>query len=94
METLALTDEQVKQIHDLQERFVANVKADLEVVKSVAEEARAARAAGKSREEIATILAKANDAQRRIAQAERKLQDAILALLTAEQKHAWLCRRG
>ena len=89
-----LTDEQVKQIHDLQERFVANVKADLEVVKSVAEEARAARAAGKSREEIATILAKANDAQRRIAEAERKLQDAILALLTAEQKHAWLCRRG
>ena len=89
-----LTDDQVKQIRDLQERFVASVKADLGIVKSVAEEARTARAAGKSREEIAAILAKANDAQRRIADAERKLQDAILALLTAEQKHAWLCRRG
>ena len=89
-----LTDEQVKQIRVLQEQFVASVKTDLERVKSVAEEARAARAAGKSREEITAILAKANDAQRRIAEAERKLQDAILALLTAEQKHAWLCRRG
>jgi Spy/CpxP family protein refolding chaperone len=89
-----LTDEQVKQIRILQERFIASVKADLELVKSVAEEARAARAAGKSREEIAAILAKANEAQRRIADAERKLQEAILALLTAEQKHAWLCRRG
>lgn len=89
-----LTDEQVKQIRNLQEQFVASVKADLELVKSVAEEARAARAAGKSREEVATILAKANDAQRRIAEAERKLQNAILALLTAEQKNAWLCRRG
>jgi Spy/CpxP family protein refolding chaperone len=89
-----LTDEQVKQIRSLQERFIASVKADLELVKSVAAEARAARAAGKSREEIAAILAKANEAQRRIADAERKLQEAILALLTAEQKHAWLCRRG
>ena len=89
-----LTDEQVKQIRILQERFIASVKPDLELVKSVAEEARAARAAGKSREEIAAILAKANEAQRRIADAERKLQEAILALLTAEQKHAWLCRRG
>jgi Spy/CpxP family protein refolding chaperone len=89
-----LTDDQVKQIRVLQERFVASVKADLDLVKSVAEEARAARAAGKSREEVAAILAKANDAQRRIADAERKLQDAILALLTPAQKQAWLCRRG
>lgn len=89
-----LTDDQVKQIRDLQEVFVASVKSDLELVKSVAAEARKAREAGKSRDEIALILAKANDAQRRIADAERKLQDAILALLTPEQKHAWLCRRG
>ena len=89
-----LTDVQVKQIRDLQDQFVASVKTDLELVKSVAAEARQARQAGKSREEVAAILAKANDAQRRIADAERKLQDAILALLTPEQKHAWLCRRG
>lgn len=89
-----LTDAQVKQIRDLQERFIASVKTDLELVKSVADEARKARAAGKSRDEVAAILAKANDAQKRIADAERKLQEAILALLTPEQKHAWLCRRG
>lgn len=89
-----LTDDQVKQIRDLQEVFVASVKSDLELVKSVAAEARKAREAGKSRDEIALILAKANEAQRRIADAERKLQDAILALLTPEQKQAWLCRRG
>jgi Spy/CpxP family protein refolding chaperone len=89
-----LTDDQVKQIRDLQERFVATIQADLDLVKAVAAEARAARAAGKSRDEISAILAKASDAQRRIADAERKLQNAILSLLTAEQKHAWLCRRG
>ena len=89
-----LTEEQVKQIRELQTRFVESVKTDLETVKAVAQEAREAKAAGKSREEIAAILARGNEAHRRIADAERKLQEAILALLTPEQRHAWLCRRG
>jgi Spy/CpxP family protein refolding chaperone len=89
-----LTEEQVKQIRELQTRFVESVKSDLETVKAIAEEARKAKEAGKSREEITAILARANEAQRRIADAERKLQEAILALLTPEQRHGWLCRRG
>ena len=89
-----LTEEQVKQIRELQTRFVESVKADLETVKAIAEEARKAKEAGKSREEITAILARANEAHRRIADAERKLQEAILALLTSEQRHGWLCRRG
>jgi Spy/CpxP family protein refolding chaperone len=89
-----LTDEQVKQIRALQDQFYANVKPDLEFIRSIAEEARAARANGKSREEVAAILARASEAQRRVAAAERALQDAILALLTPEQKRAWNCRHG
>jgi Spy/CpxP family protein refolding chaperone len=89
-----LTDEQVKQIRALQDQFYASVKADLELIRSIGEEAKKARAAGKSREEVAAILAKANEPARRVADAERKLQDAINALLTAEQKRAWNCRHG
>ena len=87
-----LTDEQAKQIRTLQEAFVASVKADLELIRSIAEEARAAREAGKTRQEVATILAKAAEPHRRVVDAERKLQEAILALLTPEQRRGWLCR--
>ena len=87
-----LTDDQAKQIRALQEQFVASVKADLELIRAVAEEARKAREAGRSRQEVAIILAKATEAHRRVADAERKLQAAILALLTPEQQRAWLCR--
>lgn len=90
---LTLTEEQVKQIRALQDQFLVTVKADLELIRSVAEEARAAREAGKSRQEVAAILAKASEAHRRVADAEKKLQEAILALLTAEQRIQWLCRR-
>ena len=90
---LRLTDEQAKQIRTLQEQFVASVKADLELIRSVAEEARKAREAGKSRQEVAAILEKASEAHRRIAVAEQGLQAAILGLLTPEQQRAWLCRR-
>jgi Spy/CpxP family protein refolding chaperone len=89
-----LTDDQVKQIRALQEQFYASVKADLALIRSIGEEAKAARVAGKSREEVAAILAKANEPARRVAEAERKLQEAILALLTPEQKRTWNCRHG
>jgi Spy/CpxP family protein refolding chaperone len=88
---LNLTEAQVKQIRALQDQFLAVVKSDVELIRSIAEEARAAREAGKSRQEVAAILAKANEAHRRVADAEKKLQEAILALLTAEQRTRWLC---
>jgi Spy/CpxP family protein refolding chaperone len=87
-----LTESQVKQIRALQEQFYAGVKNDLELIRSIVQEAQEARAAGKSRQEVAAILARAAEPQRRVADAERALQEAILALLTAEQRQAWLCR--
>ena len=77
----------------LQERFMAAVKSDLELIKSIVQAARQAREAGASREEVAKILARAAEPQARVIDAERKLQEAILALLTPEQRQQWLCRR-
>ena len=88
-----LTEEQAKQIRALQERFMAAVKSDLELIKSIVQAARQAREAGASREEVAKILARAAEPQARVIDAERKLQEAILALLTPEQRQQWLCRR-
>jgi Spy/CpxP family protein refolding chaperone len=89
-----LTDDQVKQIRALEDQFYTSVKSDLELIRSIATEAKEAREAGKSRNEVATILARATEPQRRVANAERKLQADILALLTPEQRRAWSCRRG
>jgi len=89
-----LTEAQVTQIRVLQDRFYASVKPDLELIRTIADEARKARADGKTREQVAAILARAAEPQRRVADAERKLQDAILELLTPEQKRAWNCRHG
>jgi Spy/CpxP family protein refolding chaperone len=89
-----LTDDQVKQIRVLEEQFYTTVKPDLETIRSIAAEAKQAREAGKSREEVAAILARAIEPQRRVADAERTLKAAILALLTADQRQAWTCRRG
>lgn len=89
---VGLTDAQVEQIRKLQQEFYAAVKPDLELIRSIVEEARQARAAGKSREEVVAILARAEEPQRRVAAAERTLRDAILALLTPEQRERWLCR--
>lgn len=91
--TVQLTEEQAKQIRALQERFMAEVKDDLALIRSIVEEARKAREAGLPREEVAKILAKAAEPQQRVLAAERKLQEAILALLTPEQRERWLCRR-
>lgn len=87
-----LTDSQVKQIRALQEQFMVAVKSDLALIRAIAEEARKAREAGKPREEVAAILARAAEAQKRVSDAERQLQDAILALLTPEQRLQWVCR--
>jgi Spy/CpxP family protein refolding chaperone len=89
-----LTDDQVRQIRALEEQFYTAVKPDLELIRSIAAEAKKAREAGKSREEVAVILGRAIEPQRRVGEAERKLEAAILALLTPAQRQAWSCRRG
>lgn len=91
---LKLTDDQVKQIRSLEQQFYATVKPDLELIRAIAEEAKNARAAGKSRDEVAAILARAVAPQRRVEEAEHKLHAAVLALLSPEQRLLWTCRRG
>lgn len=89
-----LTDDQITQIRALEQQFYTTVKPDLELIRAITDEAKQARAAGKSRDEVAAILARAAEPQRRVADAERTLQAAILALLTPDQQRAWTCRRG
>ena len=72
--SLQLTDDQVKQIRDLEQQFYATVKPDLDLIRSMADEAKKASAAGKSRDEVAAILARGAEPQRRVAEAEQKLQ--------------------
>lgn len=92
--SLKLTEEQVTAIRDLEQEFYAAVKPDLDLIRSIVEEARQARAAGKSREEVTVILAQAIEPQRRVAGAERKLQAAIFNVLTPDQRLLWACRHG
>jgi Spy/CpxP family protein refolding chaperone len=92
--SLQLTAEQVTAIRDLEQKFYAAVKPDLDLIRSIVEDARQARAAGKSREEVTAILAQAIEPQRRVANAERKLQAAIFDLLTPDQRLMWACRHG
>ena len=92
--TLQLTGDQVKQIRELEQQFYTTVKSDLELIRSVVDEARRARAAGKSRDEVAAILSNAAAPQQRVSDAEKKLNAAILAILTPEQRLLWVCRRG
>ena len=81
-----LTDAQKAQIKDLETAFQTQHKADLDAVKAIMQEAQAAAAAGKTREEIAAILAKAADPMKRLATARADLRKQILAILTPEQK--------
>lgn len=82
----ALTDAQKNQIRALEAAFRATNSADLETVKSVLEEVKAAIQAGKSRAEVATIFQKAAPATARLATARRLLRDQILAVLTPAQR--------
>ena len=81
-----LTDAQKAQILALEQAFHQNNRADLETIRSVLEEARAAFQAGKSREEIAAILAKGAPAAARLVAARRVLHQQILDVLTPAQK--------
>ena len=81
-----LTDAQKAQIRALETTFQQNNKADLDLVRATFEEAHAAIQAGKSREEVAQILAKAAPAIIRLEVARQALRQQILAVLTPEQK--------
>lgn len=81
-----LTDAQKAQIQALENSFRENNKADLDAMRAVMNEAREAIRAGRSREEIATIIARGATIARRLAEARRDLREDILAMLTPEQR--------
>jgi Spy/CpxP family protein refolding chaperone len=81
-----LTDAQKAAIHALEVAFQNDNKADLDAVKAVLDEAAAARAAGKSRDEVAAILEKAKAPMQRLEAARKTLREKIAAILTPEQK--------
>jgi Spy/CpxP family protein refolding chaperone len=84
--TPRLTEEQVAKIRALKAAFDASIQDELEVIRTVHAEARAAWAAGASTEEVRKILAKAESAMEAIRQAELRLKEAILDVLTPEQR--------
>ena len=81
-----LTDAQKAQIKALEQQFQTANAADLATMKAIYEEVAAAKRAGKSRDEIAAIIAKGADAAKRLATARAALRTSILAVLTPEQK--------
>jgi len=81
-----LTEAQKAQIHALEAGFQQNNKADIDLVRATLDEAQAAIRAGKSREEVAQILAKAAPAIIRLEAARQALRGQILGVLTPEQK--------
>jgi Spy/CpxP family protein refolding chaperone len=81
-----LTDAQKAQIQALEQSFRDSNKADLDAMRAIMEEVRAAVASGKSRDEIAAIVARGATTARRLAEARRDLREDILAVLTPEQR--------
>jgi len=82
----ALTDAQKAQIEALEKSFREDNKADLDAMRAIMEEARAAIQAGKSREEVAAIIARGATIARRLAEARSELRQDIAAVLTPEQR--------
>lgn len=84
-----LTEEQIAEIRALQQAFQESIADELAAIKAAHQEARAAHQAGASREEIRAILASVQDELDAIREAERRLMQAILDVLTPEQRDRW-----
>jgi hypothetical protein len=88
-EELQLTEEQLTAIQDLRLAFRAEHEDELEALKAVFMEARAARAAGATREEVRAILVGGKEIAMGLRLDVIDLHIAIWGVLTDEQK-AWL----
>lgn len=84
-----LTEEQIAKIRALKQAFAEAVADELAAIKAAHQEARAAKQAGASEEEIRAILAGVKDEMEALREAEKRLEDAIQALLTPEQRARW-----
>jgi Spy/CpxP family protein refolding chaperone len=81
-----LTDAQKAQMRSLEQAFQTANKADLDAVKAILDQARAAAQAGKSKAEVEAIIATAKPAMDRLNAARAALKSQIEAILTPEQK--------
>ena len=88
-DSLKLTADQQGRIRALVAAFMAATKPDMEALRAIHEEARAAKAAGKSDAEIRAIFARGDAIRARLHAAETKLRADIIAVLTPAQQ-AWL----
>ena len=88
-DSLKLNAAQQQQIRDLMVAFATATKADMEALRAIHQEARAAKAAGKNEAEIRAIFAKGDAIRARLHAAEAKLHTDLLAVLTPAQQ-AWL----
>ncbi len=81
-----LSDAQKSSIHALEAAFRENNRADLEIMRSVMEEVRAAVRDGRPREEVAAIMRRGAEAATRLATARKRLHNDILGVLTPQQR--------
>lgn len=90
----ALTEAQLVQLKALRDAFETANRADIQLLRSIAEQVKEAKKAGKSDAEIKAILAAGDAARVRLRAAEKKLYEDIMAVLTPEQRNAWCVGRG
>ena len=90
---LKLSAEQEASIRALLQQFAIDTRSDHEALAAILKEARAARQAGKTIEEVRAILQQGEPIRLRLVAAEQKLRSDLLALLTAEQR-AWIESQG
>ena len=84
-----LTEAQIAQIRALKQAFAESVADELAAIKAAHQEVRAAKQAGASAEEIRAILEGVKDEMEAVRQAEQRLHDAIMEVLTPEQRANW-----
>jgi hypothetical protein len=89
-----LTEAQIAQIRALKQAFAEAVADELAAIKAAHQEARAAKQAGASAEELRAILEGVKDEMEAVRQAEIRLHDAIMDVLTPEQRANWCIVRA
>ncbi|MBL8980768.1 MAG: hypothetical protein JNL26_01205 [Gemmatimonadetes bacterium] len=92
-DSLKLTAEQKARIQALHDAYQVANQADLAALRAIELEVQAAIKAGKTREQVVAILAKAEPIRARLSASMAKLQADIWAVYTPAQQ-AWITSRG
>ena len=76
-----LTEREIAEIRALYNAYQDEIADDLRLIAKVEQEAREAAAAGASRDKVAAILARADEAKKHVAEATERLRAAISEIL-------------